>query len=116
AAAKAAADAAAKAAADAAAKAAADAAAKETCSVSSTSALCQVTTPSTTSEPSKPVQQATEQLVRNTNNSLDQTFNETPLISDKSSEADKKDVAPSTPLASSAQSTKDEVAKKMYCN
>ena len=116
AAAKAAADAAAKAAADAAAKAAADAAAKETCSVSSTSALCQVTTPSTTSEPSKPVQQATEQLVRNTNNSLDQTFNETPLISDKSREAEKKDDAPSSALASSPLSTKNELAKKMYCN
>jgi len=117
AAAKATADAAAKAAADAAAKATADAAAKDTCTVSPASALCQVTSPPTASQPVKPVQQASEQVFRNTVNSLDKPFNESPLVSEKtndSAKADDNTAAP--PLKSSAQSASNETKTKNYCN
>ncbi|MGJ7503476.1 beta strand repeat-containing protein [Variovorax sp. ZT5P49] len=94
------------------------------CTIAPNSALCQVLSPPTASEPVKPVQQATNEIIKtvtwsssggalfftsSTSSSDDKTSD---TKSDKAADkTDTKEVASADKVA-----TKNEPAKKMYCN
>lgn len=77
------------------------------CSIAPNSALCQVLSPPTASDPVKPVQRASNEVIKTISNS-------TPSMLDD----DKKTVANSSPVdvVVAEKSAKDEPAKKTYCN
>jgi filamentous hemagglutinin family protein len=126
AAAQAAADAAAKAAADAAAKAAAAQAAAiaagaptpvpqpsaDICTIAPNSALCQILSPPTASEPVKPVQQASNEVIRTIGASAPPAGSTSPAPA----KTDEKTATTKDNTASTVLAKKDEPVKKMYCN
>lgn len=107
------------------------------CTIAPNSALCQVLSPPTASEPVKPVQQASNEIIKTVNSSAPKTdfdqlaFLDTKKQGDSSSGGSGASGSSSTPddkkvddkkpdtkeVASNDKSgTKNEPAKKMYCN
>ncbi|WP_254873104.1 MULTISPECIES: filamentous hemagglutinin N-terminal domain-containing protein [Oxalobacteraceae] len=107
------------------------------CTIAPNSALCQVLSPPTASEPVKPVQQASNEIIKTVNSSAPKTdfdqlaFLDTKKQGDSSSGGSGPSASSSTPddkksddkkadtkeVASNDKSgTKNEPTKKMYCN
>ncbi|MBF8178198.1 hypothetical protein IXC47_10935 [Herminiimonas contaminans] len=107
------------------------------CTIAPNSALCQVLSPPTASEPVKPIQQASNEIIKTINSSTPKTdfdqlaFLDTKKQGDSSSGGSGPSASSSTPdekksddkkadtkeVASNDKSgTKNEPTKKMYCN
>jgi hypothetical protein len=89
------------------------------CTIAPSSALCQVLSPPTASEPVKPVQTAANEVIKTVSASTPRSETGGPAATsstpdDKAEMADKADTKE---LASNDKpGTKNEPAKKMYCN
>jgi hypothetical protein len=87
------------------------------CTIAPNSALCQVLSPPTASEPVKPIQQATNEIIKTVTTSTPRTdvgevaFLDTKKTDSKSDKTDAKEVA-----SSDKTGAKNDSVKKTYCN
>jgi hypothetical protein len=95
------------------------------CSIAPNSALCQVLAPPSPSDPAKPVQQASNEVIKSVANAQSTPVGQqSPVFTDVSSDTPKTtgtdkpaDKADTKEVASTDKSgTKNDPAKKMYCN
>lgn len=90
------------------------------CTIAPDSALCQVLSPPTATQPTKPVQQASDQVIKTINNVVANTGEQDKQSGapskTESKEEDKKQDKASTAAVEKTEVKKNEPANKLYCN